>query len=60
LSFIVAVAFYRFAVPIEKRYLHCQVLDWLAGYGVDVSFTDNEPYRIALPKRSHATGRSAE
>ena len=60
LRLMIADAFDRFATPIEKRYSRRQIRDWLGGYGFDVSFSDKEPFWIALARRPRATDRSAE
>jgi SAM-dependent methyltransferase/uncharacterized protein YbaR (Trm112 family) len=58
LRLMVADAFDRFATPIEKRYSRRQIQDWLARYGFEVSFSDHEPYWVALARRPHAADRS--
>jgi SAM-dependent methyltransferase/uncharacterized protein YbaR (Trm112 family) len=60
LRLMIADAFDRFATPIEKRYSRRQIRDWLARYGFEVSFSDNEPYWVALARRPRAADRSLE
>jgi len=60
LRLMIADAFDRFATPIEKRYSRRQIRDWLGGYGFEVSFSDDEPYWVALARRPRAADRFLE
>jgi SAM-dependent methyltransferase/uncharacterized protein YbaR (Trm112 family) len=60
LRLMIADAFDRFATPIEKRYSRRQIRDWLARYGFETTFSDEEPYWIALAKRPASDGDRSE
>lgn len=53
-KYMVTDAFDRFATPIEKRYTRRQIRAWLAGYGLEATFSDSAPFWSVLARRPHS------